>query len=457
MLTPKLKMLEQTIKRLTRRGASGPLEKVLAKTHVADLGFLLGRFGRADRLHLIKHCGDDDRRAEVVAEAELQVAAEVIDALSPRAAVGLLERMEPDDVSDILECLDEAKGDELLQLMRGSDRTEVEELSRYDSSSAGGIMSPRFFALNRDTTARQAIEALQGLQSELEMVFYVYVINELDQLLGVLSLRQLVINKADKRLFDLMTSDVISVRPDVHQEEVARLASRYGLLAIPVVDETNKLVGIVTVDDVIDVLREEATEDILRMAGAGGELAVEQSLLRSVGTRLPWVILTAVAGAIGGVLISAFDDVLAQQQVALYLIPVVLGLAGIMGLQSSTVIGQRLAKGSFGGDIVKQLLSQFGIGVVLGLALGALVAVFAWAVWLQLRADLLLPAVYCGTAVSVAVITSSFLGAALPLLFVRIRIDPALASGPLVAVMGDLVGLVLYLALCRAMSTTPGF
>lgn len=446
MLTPKLQMLQDTLKRLMRRQAAGSLEKVLNKTHAADLAFLLPHFSSHERKLLFERCPSDARRAEILAQADSDVAAQVLEILQRDLAVELLHRMEPDDVSDLMEHLPQELADELLARMRAAERSELEDLARYDSATAGGIMSPRFFALHRDTTANEAIEALHRADADVEMAFYVYVVNEVGQLLGVVSLRQLVTSKPDKTLFEVMISDVIRVSPDVDQEEVARLASRYGLLAIPVVNGSNKLLGIVTIDDVIDVLREEATEDILRMAGAGDELVEQKTVLVSAAKRLPWLLATGVGGALGALLIAAYAATLSSFNALIYFVPVVLGLAGVISLQSSALISQSIAQGrmdlaSLGYAFLRQLAS----GLLLGVISGGLVGLFAWLWLIRGQGGQVTAALVLGSGIAAAMAAASALGVLLPILLVKARVDPALASGPSVAIAADLVGLFIYL------------
>jgi magnesium transporter len=444
MLTPKLKVLQQTIKRLMRRGAIGSMEKVLAKSHAADLAFLLTDLSEAERDKVIGGSATDDKRAEIIGHAEPKIAAQILSRAEPERAVELLRLVEPDDVSDILGEMPSEAADELLHLMRVSDRSEVEELSRYDSETAGGIMSPRFFALHRDTTIREAIEELQKRSEELEMVFYLYVVNERDQLLGVVSLRQLVVTRPDTRLFDIMISDVIKVTADVDQEEVARLASRYGLLAVPVEDDSNRLVGIVTVDDVIDVLREEATEDILRMAGAGDELVDQETVLGSAFSRFPWLLVTGALGVLAALILAGYKETLQLNAVAVYFMPAVLALAGISALQSATIVGQSIGQGRMTWGLV---LRQIGVSALLGTFFGAGLAIFAGYWWIAGGNQSIWGAVFLGLGITAAMISAAIVGGVLPPLLARLRIDPTLAAGPAITVVGDLVGLVVYLSI----------
>ncbi len=441
-MTPKLQMLARTVKRLMRRGAAGALERVIVKTHAADLAFLLADFSAAECLEVIERCPDDDKRAAIIAESasDAELPARILLAMPRDRAVDLLHRIGPDDASDILEEMPPEIAEEILERMREATRREVEELSGYESTTAGGIMSPRFFALGRDTTAREAIETLQKLDTEIEMVFYVYVVGDEGRLDGVLSLRQLVTTKPDTRLAELMTTDVISVGAPVDQEEVAKLASRYGLLAIPVVDSSHKLLGIVTVDDVIDVLREEATEDILRMAGAGAEVH-QQKVLRSVLSRFPWLLATGIGGAASAALVGAYVKTLVEHLSLIFFIPLVLGLAGVTGLQSATIMAQNIAQER--PRLWLSTLRQAASGLLLGLVHGALVGAFGWYWWGGPSND----ALVVGAGIASAMTAAAILGSLLPLLFARLRLDPALAAGPFVAIAVDLLGLLLYLSI----------
>jgi magnesium transporter len=204
--------------------------------------------------------------------------------------------MPSDDVADILGKLPEKKANAILKKMKKEGSEEIEGLLSYEADTAGGIMVPDFIAMREDTTAGHAIESLQKEYMDVEMPFYLYVVDEYGKLVGVSSLRQLVVVSPDTPLKDFMSTDIFSVQTDTDQEEVAKLVARYDILAVPVVNDTNELVGIVTVDDVIDIIREEATEDILKMAGAGGEFVETQSVFKSMRIRLPWLFASCIGG-----------------------------------------------------------------------------------------------------------------------------------------------------------------
>jgi len=275
------KILIDSVKRLLRRNALHNLKKIVDKTHAADLSRVFDFLTLSDQHKLFQMIADTEQKGILFSEMEADTFLEFAEGLELEEIVSILESMPTDDVADIIGRLPEERSDEILQRMEKEGSEEVEGLLRYEDDTAGGIMVPDFIALGEETTAREAIESLQKEHQDVEMPFYLYVVNEYDNLVGVISLRQLVVVPPQTPLSAFMTTDVFSVKTDMDQEEVARIVARYDILAVPVVDETNKLVGIVTVDDVIDIFRREATEDILKMAGVGEEFVETKSVFKS--------------------------------------------------------------------------------------------------------------------------------------------------------------------------------
>jgi len=315
---------------------------------------------------------------------------------------------------------------------------------QYGEDTAGGIMSPEVFALDKELTAREAIVALQEADSA-EIVFYVYCINEEGTLVGVLSLRQLLTVPPAMQLKDLMNSDVISVPVTMDQEEVAQIVARYDLLALPVADEFNKLVGVITVDDVIDVLRDEATEDMMLMAGVGDEdLAVGRGTLRSVRTRLPWLMASLGGGLGAAVLITGFEAKLAEVAILAAFIPIVMGLGGNVGVQSSTIVVRSLAMGQLDPSrVLFALWSEIKVSFIIATVCSLLVGAAAFGMG---NADLRLGAAVCNSILAVMILGAT-LGTTVPMLSDRLGIDPAVATGPILTTGIDLLGVLIYFVL----------
>ncbi|MDH4010258.1 MAG: CBS domain-containing protein, partial [Desulfobacterales bacterium] len=277
MQTDRTKILVESIKRLLRRGATTHLSNIVNKTHAADLSAVFRSLSISQQRKLFGMITDIEQKGILFSEVDEDTFLDLTEGMQLEDIVEVFEQMPNDDVADLLGRLPEEKADTILEKMKQAESEEVEDLLRYEDDTAGGIMVPDFIALAEDTTARQAIESLQKEYSDVEMPFYLYVVDDYGKLVGVSSLRQLVLVPPETPLKSFMATDVFSVQTDMDQEEVAKIVARYDILAVPVVDNTNRLVGIVTVDDVIDIFRREATEDILKMAGAGGEFVETKS------------------------------------------------------------------------------------------------------------------------------------------------------------------------------------
>jgi magnesium transporter len=319
----------------------------------------------------------------------------------------------------------------------------MEELLGYPTDSAGGIMSPLAFRLREDATCRDAISAVQEA-SDHELVYYAYIENDAGQLVGVTSLRSLLTHPPSTKLGDIMTTDVITVEAHVDQEEVARVAGRYDLLAVPVVDEQRKLVGIVTVDDVIDVIREEAQEDMLLMAGVRDQAAdtMRGHWLAAVGRRLPWLFVTLLGGLGISEIIGHFSHVLALDIVLAGFIPMLTGMEGNVGIQSATLTVRNIATGKLDSGVGPVILRELGTGFILGLVFAAIIGGYCFARYAEGRVALSVGfAVCCGTT------SAALMGTLVPLTMRRVGVDPAVATGPFVTTAMDALGVSIYLTI----------
>jgi magnesium transporter len=439
-----------TLKRLLRRNAIPNIKKILARTHPVDLALSLDAFLPPERLKLLSYVGDDSRQAEVVACMPVAKSIDLLQEISLERAAQLLSNMSGDDRADILGALDEDFAAKILVAMPDEESDETTELLRYGETTAGGIMSPDFLTIPEEVTASEAIGIVQD-SPDVEMVFYIYVVSSHGALVGVVSLRQLVTCRADVRLRDIMNPHVVSVQTDEDQEDVARIVSRYDFLAVPVVDSTNHIVGVVTVDDVIDVIREEATEDILKMAGAGDEWDDKQSVMGSVKQRVPWLAAAWMGGIVASFIIAYFESTLEKILPLVAFIPIIIGMAGNVGTQSLTVVVRGLATKKI--DIKKfwDVTWREGLtGILLGLFYGAALGALGF---VQLMGtpeyNALMVATVVGSAAALSMIMAAFVGAMMPLLLGKLQIDPAVATGPFVTTTIDILGILVYFNMAR--------
>jgi magnesium transporter len=447
MQTDRIKILVDSIKRLLRRKANTHLSNIVAKTHAADLSVVFRSLSISQQHQLFNLITDIEQKGILFSELDVDTFLDLTEEIQLDDLVEVFEQMPNDDVADLLGRLPEEKADAILEKMKKDASQEVEDLLQYENDTAGGIMVPDFIALAEDTTAKQAIEALQQEYSDVEMPFYLYVVDDYGKLVGVSSLRQLVLERPETPLKEFMTTDVFSVQTDMDQEEVAKIVARYDILAVPVVDDTNRLVGIVTVDDVIDIFRQEATEDILKMAGVGEEFVETKSVLKSTRIRLPWLFASCVGGIVAFFVIGKFEASLAQVAALAAFIPVIMGMGGNIGTQSSTIIVRGIATGRIEiRDFWSVLFKELTIGVILGLIYGLIIGSVA-----QVRYSMGALAISVGLAVISSMSVAALVGSLVPMAFARVNIDPAVATGPFVTTAIDIVSVTFYFLIATAL------
>jgi magnesium transporter len=434
------KILVDSIKRLLRRGAVANLRKIVNKTHAADLSMVFRHLPVSHQRQLFDMLVDVEQKGTVLSQLDEDIFLSLIEYVDLDDMVDIIESMPTDDAADLIQGLPEDKSAAVLDKMKGEGLQEVEDLLRYDDETAGGIMIPDFIAVKQDLTAKQAIKSIQRDQAEVEMPFYLYVVDDFGRLVGVSSLRQLVVVAPETMLREFMTTDVFSVEPEMDQEEVAKIVARYDILAVPVVDANHKLVGIVTVDDVIDIFRSEATEDILKMAGAGEEFVETKSIFKSTRIRLPWLFASCIGGIVAFFIIGKFEGALNQFTYLAAFIPVIMGMGGNIGTQSSTIVVRGLATGRLNvRDIWKVVGKEFCIGFILGVIYGLFIGSVA-----HVQFDTYSLALSVGLAVLSSMSLAALVGSLVPMAFARINIDPAVATGPFVTTAIDIISVYFY-------------
>jgi magnesium transporter len=437
------------IRRLSRRGAVQALAKVVATTRAEDLAATMGHLGRTEQRMVFAQVRADATAADVLTRVGDEDFLHLTAEFPVERLVKLFGEMEADDQTDLIELLPDDKREAVLARLHGTEREQMEELLGYPPDTAGGIMSPLAFRLRDDITCRDAIAAVQEA-SDHELVYYVYVENEAGQLVGVTSLRNLLTHPPSTRLSEIMTTDVIAVETHADQEEVARIAQRYDLLAVPVVDDHRKLVGIVTVDDVIDVIREEAAEDMLLMAGVGDEPAEPSSGHRFAAAtrRLPWLLVTLVGGVVISEIIRKFQGVLTADLVLAGFIPMLTGMSGNVGIQSATVTVRNIAMGRLDTGVAGRVGAEMLTGLLLGLVFSVLIGAYC-----ALRYGDLHTALAVGIAISCNTTAAALMGTLVPLTLRRAGVDPAIATGPFVTTGMDGIGVTIYLTIASILLT----
>jgi magnesium transporter len=431
------------VKRLNRRKATGHLLKLISKTHPADMAWVFRHLSKEERNDVFPIIARTNLIGEFLSELDKSIMLSLVEDLSNEFMAGVISKMPTDDAVDLIAALPQDVAENICKHMNKEDREEVNELLQYDPQTAGGLMSTDYMYLDEELSVGEAIAKVQKRSEEKEMVFYLYITHGEGKLAGVVSLRELLMHPPHRLLKNIMQPNVISVTTDTDQEEVAHMVSQYNILAVPVVDSSYTLVGIVTVDDIMDVIREEATEDFLQMAGVGKDREI---LLKSTSAnamiRAPWLLATWLGGVMGIFVINSFTHELNQVLALASFIPIVLGMGGNIATQSSTIIVRGIATGRIHMDqFFKIIFKEMRVGLILGVLYGILLGVFAYFGYAEPK----LLGVVVGISIFFSMSMSAMVGAFIPLVLKRFDIDAAVATGPFVTTSIDVIGVFIFL------------
>lgn len=443
---------------MLRRGGRGKLSRLLGRERPEDVAVALNRLTPAEQLQVFQIMVSDhpEGATEVLTSLEPQERQAVLADMRPETVGRLLKTAPVDDAVFIVESLPEPLKRQVLELVDLDEHLDaVQAQLGYADDTAGRIMDTELLALDEGTTVSEAIERLRRKASEIDMIAYLYVVDQVGHLLGVVTLRQLLLSDPQATLGSVMMASLIKVRTDTDQEDVAQLAARYDLLAIPVTDDDNKLVGIVTVDDILDVFKDEATEDFFKLAGTSDdELVYEERAFKVAGIRLPWLLVNLVGLLIAGYITHRFEERF-RLSLLIGFIPVVMGTAGNIGSQTSTIAVRGLATGRLelgAGRILRFVSQQLRVGAVLAVTCSLIVVLVNLLLYRSVGGALVV-----GPAVFMTVLLASVVGAAAPALFKRLGIDPAVASGPLVTTTNDVLGILIYFGFAFVLSDYVSF
>jgi len=447
MFEHEIKILKDTFARLLRRNAHTNLVKLIRKTHPADLAVVFRYFSDEEQAQVFSIMVEDGQAMEFLVELDDTLIANLLENESPERIATVIQESSANDQSYILGTLEDEQAHSVIELLKTEEQEEIEELMGYPEDSAGAMMTTNVFTLYQNTICRDALKSLQD-QSEAEMVFYLYITDDDDRLVGVASLRALATTPADTILKDIMVKRVHTVRPETDQEEVAQIVAQYNYLAVPVLDADDHLLGIVTVDDVVDVIREEATEDFLQMAGAGKDREILlKSSWENARARLPWLFASWIGGIFAASIIGTFEHMLESMIALAAFIPVIIGMGGNIGTQSSTIIVRGIATGRIEiGSELKVLLKEVRVGIILGALYGLLLGVFAKFRFID--ADPML-GVVVGLSIACSMLIAVAVGTFVPMFLRKVDIDPAIASGPFVTTSIDILGVLFYFVIAE--------
>ena len=444
-------ILKDTFGRLLRRHAQTNLVKLINKTHPADLAIVFRYFKDEEQKQVFSLMQANDHTVEFLVELDDTLIEKILDTENAERVSSLIQNASTNDQSYILGSLKEEQAQSVIDLLKKEEQEEIEEIMAYPQDSAGSMMATDVFTLYQNTTCGDALKTLQD-QQDAEMVFYLYITDEDDSLVGVASLRALATTPSNTLLKDIMEKRVHSVRPETDQEDVAQIVAQYNYLAVPVIDGDGRLLGIVTVDDVVDVIREEATEDFLQMAGAGKDREILlKSSWENAKVRLPWLFASWIGGVMAAYIIGKYENMLESMIALAAFIPIIIGMGGNIGTQSSTIIVRGMATGRIEiGNEFKVLLKELRVGLILGVLYGIMLGIFAN--FKFLGSDPML-GVVVGLSICSSMLLATAVGTFTPLILRKLDIDPAVATGPFVTTSIDILGVLLYFMIAGLLLT----
>ncbi len=435
------KLLEEVKEHIEQENPQA-LTKLLDEIRAADVADLIEHLKPDERLFIFKLL-EPEGAGEVLVEIEPPVQEGILKKLDSQQISDIVQELDSDDAADVVGDLPAELAREVIESVDDDVSEELEKLLPFPEDTAGGIMGLEFVAVKADVTLQDAIETIREKKEDVENLYYIWVIDDFERLVGVISLKDLLLEPPSRKVHEIMNTELISVNTLSDQEEVVYLVKKYDLVSIPVVDEQHRLLGRITHDDIIDVIEEEVDEDISLMAGVIAEEIAEESTLKISKARLPWLIMGLFGGILAALVINHFESSL-QKIIALsFFFPVIMAMGGNTGTQAATVVVRGLATGDVSlVNAGKRLWREMRVALINGLICGAILGLIV-GLWLSDSGLGLIVAL----ALILIVVISGFIGAAVPLALKKLNIDPALGTGPFVTTSNDILSLFIYLGL----------
>lgn len=427
------------IKNLLENNQHDFIRNIIADLHPADISDLIEQLDSDDRKKIFSIL-PPETASEVLTELEDPPTEDLLEEMDSHDIAKIVDHMDSDDAADVLAELPTEKATEVLEKVEEENSADIQELLTYREDTAGGIMAKEYVAVNANYSIQQAIDELRKMKEKVGEFYNVYVVDEFGKLVGFVSLKDLVLAEPDMHVKNIMNPEIISIESHTDQEEVARTFQKYDLVSAPVINHRHKLIGRITIDDILDVINEETDEDLRRIAGTGEEDILEESIFRISRARIPWLILSFFGEIVSAFIMDSFSATLGQIIAAAFFIPLVMAMGGNTGTQTSIIVVRGLATGEIGvRDIRRRLWREIRVTLFTGLMLAILIFTIV-TLW---QNNIRFAAVLAGTLMLV-VINASIFGSMIPFVLKKINIDPALATGPFISAFNDVVGLLIY-------------
>ncbi|GAA3778612.1 magnesium transporter [Corallibacter vietnamensis] len=421
------------------------LRKFLSDFHYADVAEILDELNLDEAIYVIKLL-DSETTSDILMELDEDNREKVLDQLSSKEIAEEVEELDTDDAADIIAELSEERQLEVISQIEDEEhKAEIRELLAYDEDTAGGLMAKELVKVYETWTVAGCLRRIRGQAKDVKRVHSIYVVDKQDKLIGRLSLKDLIVAKSDQKIADIYIKSVDYVTVDEDAEEVARVMQKYDLEAIPVIDENQTLLGRITIDDIVDVIREEADKDYQMAAGISQDVDSDDSIWKLTKARLPWLLIGVFGGIGAASIISGFSEAMLKFPELLLFIPLIQATAGNVGVQSSAIVVQGLANDTIDGNIVKRLFKEFGLGLVNGLAIACVALVishFGFGTTYHVSITI-------GVALISVIVMAALIGTFIPIVLDKRGIDPAVATGPFITTSNDVFGILIYFLIAK--------
>lgn len=436
-----LELLKEDIARLDRASVAAKVGDL----HPADIAEILDDVSLEEAQFIFKLL-DDELGSEVIVELDEDVRERFLASLSDGKIAEYVDQLDTDDAADLIAELPEERQEDVLSHVDDEEQaSDIAHLLTYDENSAGGLMAKELVKVNVNWAIVKCVGEMRKQAEELDQIFTVYVVDNDDVLVGIVSLKKMLLNSPRTLIKDIYKENIISVEAHTDAEEIAQIIEKYDLVVLPVVDERGHLLGRITVDDVMDVVREEASKDYQMMSGISGNIETTDNIWTMSRARLPWLIIAMTGGVVGSVVIGNYEGQLTLYPQLAFFMPLIVGMGGNVGIQSSALIVQGLANNTLSKDgMLKRILKELSLGLLNGVVCSALLVLYSFLSDYPIQLSLTI-----GIALLTVILFAAAFGTFMPLVLNKMKIDPALATGPFITTTNDIIGLFFYFMIGR--------
>lgn len=438
--------LIEKVSQLISKRKNSEIKKIVDGFHYADLAEIIDELDENQRIYLIKLI-DSDKTSDILTELDEDVREKILKTLSPKEIAGEIKEMDSDDAADILDELTDERKEKVISLIKDENITEnIRELLSYDEDSAGGLMAKELISVYESWSVLKCLREIRKQAENITRVHSIYVLNRKNELIGRLSLKDLITSPSKSKIKQIYIPKVDFVHVDDSGEEVAKIMSKYDLEAIPVVDDQKQLQGRITIDDIVDLIKDEAEEDYLLAAGISNDVEADDSIFELTKARLPWLIL-GLFGGLGSVFIlESYESIMSTKSLRalFFYTPLIAAMAGNVGVQSSAIVVQGLANDVIKDSLISRLFKEISLTILNGIILGGLIILFGLIIEQPIDMSITI-----SVSMILVIIVAALIGTSVPIILNRLGIDPAIATGPFITTGNDIIGILLFFYIAK--------